>query len=336
VNWQRLCAPLALMLGACASQPTPPAPIVDRSAQAVVPPAPRSTPLPATPVASNDPRPATYMVKKGDTLYRVALDHGLAYRDLAAWNNLSDVNGIKVDQTLRLTPPDAAVEVRPLKTDDVQKTDTKLEVKSENKNYPKVVKVPYGAQSASAVAALSEGPIVVSKSQSDNTKLPSVVASGGSVARTASEVRVASAAKQADKPSVNASSAANISDEKLGDWAWPTVGKTVKGFSEENRGIDISGKIGQSVIASANGKVVYAGAGLRGYGKMIILKHNQEFLTAYANNSKLLVKEGGEVRKGDKIAEMGNSDSDQVKLHFEMRRFGKPVDPAKYIQAEKK
>ncbi|STQ91641.1 peptidoglycan DD-metalloendopeptidase family protein [Iodobacter fluviatilis] len=335
MNWQRLCAPLALMLGACASQPTPPAPIVDRSAQIVVPSAPRVN-TPAVPVASVDPRPATYIVKKGDTLYRVALDHGLAYRDLAAWNNLGDVNGIKVDQTLRLTPPDGAVEIRPLKTDEVQKTDTKSELKQETKNYPKAVKVPYGAQSASAVAALAEGPIVVSKSQSDSAKLPSVTASGGSVAKTASEVRAASAVKIAEKPSNNASSAPMNSDEKPGDWAWPTAGKTVKAFSEENRGIDISGKIGQSVIASANGKVVYAGSGLRGYGKMIILKHNQEFLTAYANNSKLFVKEGGEVRKGEKIAEMGNSDSDQVKLHFEMRRFGKPVDPAKYIQAEKK
>ncbi|AZN38085.1 LysM peptidoglycan-binding domain-containing protein [Iodobacter ciconiae] len=323
------------MLGACASQPTPPAPIVDRSVQVVTPPVSvtRVNPVPAS---GADPRPATYIVKKGDTLYRVALDHGLAYRDLAAWNNLSDVNGIKVDQTLRLTPPDGVVEIRPLKTDELQKTDTKSEVKQEIKNYPKVVKVPYGAQSASAVAALSEGPVVVPRSQSDNVKPPSVTASSGSFARVASDVRAVSVAKTTDKPSINASSVQNNSDEKPGDWVWPTVGKTVKAFSEENRGVDISGKIGQSVIASANGKVVYAGAGLRGYGKMIILKHNQEFLTAYANNSKLIVKEGGEVRKGEKIAEMGNSDSDQVKLHFEMRRFGKPVDPAKYIQAEKK
>ncbi|MFC7420247.1 peptidoglycan DD-metalloendopeptidase family protein [Iodobacter arcticus] len=335
MNWQCLCAPLALMLGACASQPSPPAPIVDRNSQQAVTPAPRVN-APLVPAMNADPRPAAYIVKKGDTLYRIALDHGLAYRDLAAWNNVSDVNGIKIDQSLRLTAPDGGVEIRPLKTDDVQKTDIKTELKAENKNYPKVVKVPYGAQSASAVAALSEGPVVAPKLQSDNTKLPSVAASAGSVALGAVEVRGASAVKTAEKPSVNASSAPNNADEKLGDWVWPTAGKAVKGFSEENRGIDISGKIGQSVIASAKGKVVYAGAGLRGYGKMIILKHNQEFLTAYANNSKLLVKEGDEVRKGDKIAEMGNSDSDQVKLHFEMRRFGKPVDPAKYIQAEKK
>jgi lipoprotein NlpD len=334
VNWQPyLIAPLALLLGACASQPRPSAPIVDRSSQPVVAPVVARTSPVVTPLVNADPRPGSYVVKKGDTLYRIALDHGLAYRDLAAWNNLGDINGIKIDQTLRLTAPEGGVEIRPLKTDDVVKTETKIEVKPDSKNYPKVVKVPYGAQSASAVAAMSEGPVVAPKLQSDTSKLPPVVA------RSASETRVASAVKTSEKASTNASSAqvvgGNSADEKQADWAWPTVGKTVRGFSEENRGIDISGKIGQSVVASAKGKVVYAGAGLRGYGKMIILKHNQEFLTAYANNSKLLVKEGDEVRKGEKIAEMGNSDSEQVKLHFEMRRFGKPVDPAKYIQAEK-
>ena len=328
MNWQRLIAPLALFLGACASQPTPPAPIVDRSGQQAVAPARAAAPAVITNAVSADPRPGTYVVKKGDTLYRVALDHGLAYRDLAAWNNLNDVNGIQIDQTLRLTPPEGSVEVRPLKMDEPVKADSKAD-KSDNKNYPKVVKLPYGSQSASAVAALSDGPVVASKLQTDPAKLPSVAA------KPAAEVKAASAVKTVTKPNGNEPSAQNSGEEKAGEWAWPTAGRAVMGFSDENRGIDISGKMGQSVVASAKGKVVYAGAGLRGYGKMIILKHNQEFLTAYANNSKLVVKEGDEVKKGEKIAEMGNSDSDQVKLHFEMRRFGKPVDPAKYIQAEK-
>ncbi|QBC45512.1 peptidoglycan DD-metalloendopeptidase family protein [Iodobacter fluviatilis] len=321
MNWQGLCAPLVLVLGACASHPTPPAPIVDRSAVTPAP-APRVVAAVSSPVINGDTRPATYMVKKGDTLYRVALDHGLAYRDLAVWNNLTDINGIKIGQTLRLIAPEGGVEIRPLKSDEAPKTE-------ETKNYPKAVKATYGGQSASAVAALSEGPVVALKLQTEPARLPSVAA------HSASEVRIASAVKIVEKPSINASSTQIMKEEKPSDWAWPTIGRTVKGFSDENRGIDISGKMGQSVVASAKGKVVYAGAGLRGYGKMVILKHNQEFLTAYANNSKLLVKEGDEVKRGDKIAEMGNSDSEQVKLHFEMRRFGKPVDPAKYIQAEK-
>ena len=104
------------------------------------------------------------------------------------------------------------------------------------------------------------------------------------------------------------------------------------GFDEvKNKGFDISGKAGDPIVAAADGRVVYAGAGLRGYGNLIILKHNNTFLTAYAHNQTLLVKEDQSVKKGQKIAEMGSSDADRVKLHFEIRRQGKPVDPAKYL-----
>ena len=116
-------------------------------------------------------------------------------------------------------------------------------------------------------------------------------------------------------------------------WIWPASGKIVAGFSESAnlKGIDIAGKPGQPVVASAAGKVVYAGTGLRGYGKLVIVKHNNTFLSAYAHNREILVKEGQQVAKGQKIAEMGDTDADQVKLHFEIRRLGKPVDPAKFL-----
>ncbi len=118
-------------------------------------------------------------------------------------------------------------------------------------------------------------------------------------------------------------------------WSWPVDGGPVlAGFDEvKNKGIDIGGNAGDPVLAAADGRVVYAGAGLRGYGNLIILKHNNTYLTAYAHNQALLVKEDQSVRKGQKIAEMGNSDADRVKLHFEVRRQGKPVDPAKYLPA---
>ncbi len=123
-------------------------------------------------------------------------------------------------------------------------------------------------------------------------------------------------------------------DEDVG-WIWPAQGTLVAGFDEaKNKGLDISGKAGDAVLASADGRVVYAGAGLRGYGNLIILKHNNTFLTAYAHNQTLLVKEDQSVKKGQKIAEMGNSDADRVKLHFEIRRQGKPVDPARYLPAK--
>ncbi len=120
-------------------------------------------------------------------------------------------------------------------------------------------------------------------------------------------------------------------DEGLA-FIWPANGPLIAGFDEiKNKGIDISGKAGDPVIAAGDGQVVYAGAGLRGYGNLIILKHNNTFLTAYAHNQALLVKEDQKVRKGQKIAEMGKSDSDRVKLHFEVRRQGKPVDPTKFL-----
>ena len=115
---------------------------------------------------------------------------------------------------------------------------------------------------------------------------------------------------------------------------WPVSGTMINGFDEaKNKGVDLAGKVGDAVLAAADGKVVYAGAGLRGYGNLIILKHNNTFLTAYAHNQTLLVKEDQTVRKGQKVAEMGNSDADRVKLHFEIRRQGKPVDPTRYLPA---
>lgn len=117
-------------------------------------------------------------------------------------------------------------------------------------------------------------------------------------------------------------------------WIWPTNGAVLAGFDEvKNKGLDIGGAAGDPVVAAADGRVVYVGAGLRGYGNLIILKHNNTYLTAYAHNQTLLIKEDQSVRKGQKIAEMGNSDADRVKLHFEVRRQGKPVDPAKYLPA---
>ena len=113
---------------------------------------------------------------------------------------------------------------------------------------------------------------------------------------------------------------------------WPAQGVVISNFDEaKNKGVGIGGKAGDAVLAAADGRVVYAGAGLRGYGNLIILKHNNTYLTAYAHNQALLVKEDQTVKQGQKIAEMGSSDSDRVKLHFEVRRNGKPVDPLSYL-----
>ena len=136
-------------------------------------------------------------------------------------------------------------------------------------------------------------------------------------------------------PSPAPSPAAASADEDI-PWGWPTPGAAtvLAGFDEQkNKGIDLGGRAGDPVVAAADGRVVYAGAGLRGYGNLIILKHNNTYLTAYAHNQSLLVKEDQTVRKGQKIAEMGSTDADRVKLHFEIRRLGKPVDPTRYLPA---
>ncbi|WP_295536706.1 peptidoglycan DD-metalloendopeptidase family protein [uncultured Pseudacidovorax sp.] len=153
----------------------------------------------------------------------------------------------------------------------------------------------------------------------------------GTASAPAATPPVASATPPATKPA--GSSPAAGTDEDLG-WIWPAQGALIAGFDDaKNKGLDIAGRAGDPVLAAADGRVVYAGAGLRGYGNLIILKHNNTFLTAYAHNQTLLVKEDQAVQKGQKIAEMGSSDADRVKLHFEIRRQGKPVDPSRYLPA---
>ena len=135
---------------------------------------------------------------------------------------------------------------------------------------------------------------------------------------------------QTDLPAVNA--VRNEGSEESFQLSWPAQGAVSSNFDDsKNKGLDISGKTGDPILAAADGKVVYSGSGLRGYGNLIILKHNNTFLTAYAHNQTLLVREDQSVKRGQKIAEMGNSDSEQVKLHFELRRLGKPVDPLKFL-----
>ncbi|MGQ0442619.1 MAG: peptidoglycan DD-metalloendopeptidase family protein, partial [Methylophilaceae bacterium] len=122
------------------------------------------------------------------------------------------------------------------------------------------------------------------------------------------------------------------SDEENLNWAWPTQGKIIANFNEAtNKGVDIAGSLGQTVSAAASGRVIYVGSDLRGYGKLVIVKHNKTFLSVYAHNNKIVAKEGQTVVAGQKIAEMGNTDANSVKLHFEIRRQGKSVDPAKYL-----
>ena len=287
---------------------------------------------PATIIERTKPQPrehstansGVHVVRKGDTLYSIALEHGLDYRDIARWNDLNDANLIKVGESLRLTAPvattiqkvDAEVSLKPLKnTNEVIKNPIVIVA------YPKGLMLSYNTDLAT-VSRLSEGVTPAPDEKAIDPQLGT---------KAPPEKHVLAQAKTSQSKPVEDLQVVN--DDEI-RWAWPVVGDVVTPFSERSKGIDIAGSMGTSVKAAADGKIVYSGVGLRGYGKLIIIKHNKTYLSAYAHNSKLLLTQGDFVKKGEKIAEMGNTDTDQVKLHFEIRRFGKPVNPSKYLMAE--
>lgn len=286
------------------------APVMEYGADKRPPVAPAQIPENKKPVMDSEYETVTriHIVQKGDTLYSIAFINGVDFRDVADWNDIDNPAEIKIGQSLQLripvagTPNQAGVP-RPIM--DSQVAEQPAEVKS----YPKVGKLAYTESALVQAERLQQGP-------------PS------SAVAVSRPVVVATAPKKQPVSTVP-----KVDDEAPLEWGMPTSGKVVAGFSESDnrKGVDIVGTTGQSVVASASGKVVYSGSGLRGYGKLIIIKHNKTYLSAYAHNDRILVKEGQSVSKGQKIAEMGNSDADQVKLHFEIRKFGKPVDPAKYL-----
>lgn len=178
-----------------------------------------------------------------------------------------------------------------------------------------------------------ENPNVIEVGQVLRVVPPVTTTASAAPAATAPAVTGANtpAATPAPAPAPAAASAPAAADGNLG-FIWPSSGTVIAGFDDaRNKGLDIGGKAGDPVVAAADGRVIYSGAGLRGYGNLILIKHNNTYLTAYAHNQTLLVKDDQVVKKGQKIAEMGSSDADRVKLHFEVRRQGKPVDPSRYL-----
>jgi len=296
---------VACLLAACSSTRIS-APVVDRSSSGSARPALEAG---ASAPAVKPEGKGYYTVKKGDTLYRIALESGQSYRDIVAWNNLTNPNDIKVDQVLRVAPPEgvqtaavvpgtSGIEVRPLSAG-VQS------VSGVNKTGPRGDKRAY---SDSNLAEL----------QKPDASAP--------VTSTSASATVAAPVPVKIEPS-----AAVSQDDDGVSWMWPAEGKVIGTFDGGKKGLDIAGKLGQPVLAAGSGKVMYAGSGIRGYGNLVIVKHTNNLLSAYAHNKTILVKEGQAVSKGQKIAEMGDSDSDSVKLHFEIRQQGKPVDPSKYL-----
>lgn len=280
----------------------------------------------AAPAPAGSSSGPTYTVKKGDTLYSIALDNGLYYKDLQSWNNLEDPNRILVGQQLRLSSSGGA-QTRPvLNSAGAPTTGGQLRPAVEERALP-----PANASQASNTGS----PTTLSKNVSE----PKVVKQPYTAEAYAKLQRANSAVTAAAKPPANSINQTEIAKQEpaklpvaTGNWVWPANGKVVGNFGETGgKGMDIAGSAGDPVKAVADGRVVYVGTGLRGYGQMVIVKHDSQHLTAYAHNQKLLVSEGQSVTQGQKIAEMGNSDADRVKLHFEVRKQGKPVDPAGYL-----
>lgn len=268
-----------------------------------------------------DWRPATHQVQKGDTLYAIALEYGLDYKELAEWNNISAPYLIRIGQSLRLSgnQADGAV-ATPLKPGASNEGITLTQPGNTLKTQPKTGKIAYSEEAEKTM------PISVAQKPEQKPEAPAAP-------RPQVEEKNKTETKPAAVAADDRKATPAAQDEEDVEWGWPAKGKVIATFNEGSnlKGIDISGKPGQAVMAAAPGKVVYSGSGLRGYGKLVIIKHNKTYLSAYAHNSQILVKEGQSVLKGQRIAEMGDSDADQVKLHFEIRRLGKPVDPIKYL-----
>ena len=296
--WASWAAAAAVLAG-CAA-PKKPAPVVDRSTSAAAAPAEPPKPLPG---AENAGKPGYYTVKQGDTVRRIALEHNQNWRDIARWNSLENVNQIEVGQVLRVVPPapaaPAAAVAEPRPVTPAGRVDSK----------------PLEARPAGGADAQAGLP--ASAAAATSAPVPAPAPASGTAAASA--------------PAPAAAAAPGAADEEI-VWAWPAAGPVLADFNDaSNKGITIGGKAGDPVLAAADGRVVYAGSSLRGYGNLVIVKHNNTYLSAYAHNQALLVKEDQVVRRGQRIAEMGSSDADRVQLHFEIRRQGKPVDPSRLL-----
>ena len=255
-------AMMVAALAGCASQQGS-APVVDRTARAGAP-----QPPPVTKASAPTPRTLPedhYEVKRGDTLYSIALEHGVDYRELAQWNGLDDPTRIRVGQVLRVKPEESRVQV----------------------------------SRANIGGRLESRPLDTPAAQP----------------------------KPAEPKTV-----APTTDADALKFVWPARGKVIAAFEQtRGKGVDIGGKLGDPVVASAKGKVTYVGSGIRGLGKMLIIQHSEQFLTVYAHTSQILVKEQELVERGQKIAEIGTSDTEKPMLHFQIRKSGRPLDPKQFL-----
>lgn len=264
-----------------------------------------------------------YIVQGGDTLYNIALRHGLDVRQLAEINNITDPGALRIGQKLYFqipTSPNLATQQEDLSSQPVLYSIAQPET-MDVAGYRSDIPEREGRESESF--KVEPKGILLPYSDSARTQLSKQTEAVVAQATDAREVSGSST--QSVRTNVNKGGV---------NWGWPVNGQVVSRFSEKSKGVGIGGNLKQPVLASASGIVVYSGNGLRGYGNLIIIKHNDSYLSAYGHNSKILVHEGERVSKGQKIAEMGSTDGGVVKLHFEIREKGKPVNPLSYLPAQ--
>lgn len=301
-----------VLLSSCANMPSD-APIDDRTNTSGPDRVPQKQAASEVPVVVD--QPGYYTVKKGDTLLRISQQFNLRLRDLVEWNTLTNPNDIKAGQQLRVLRPegaqvaavsmDSGMEVRAL-SDQPAKAPEKAVDKPVDKPIAPTTKPPASVPAA----GLKTGPLGEKRPYSDQA-----------LAELQGQVQT-SPARVPDPVKKPAEVAAPVSARFI----WPTEGKLIREFDPSRKGIDIAGQSGQPVLSASDGTVLYAKS-MRGYGNLVIIDHADGLVSAYGHNKTILVKEGQSVTRGQRIAEMGDSDSDTVKLHFEIRQMGKPVDP---------
>ena len=262
----------------------------------------------------------TYKVNKGDTMFLIAYLTGMDVKDLASMNNMKEPYSLSVGQTLKISncSTKTITTTVPVKT-----------TASATPAAPAEPEVTY-TPGANGTQIGSDGTVI--------GPIKSGVATGGASTPAftnntpSTPVTTTTQVETTNNTPVNANVVAPVASNVA--WQWPTQGNVIQGFSNSdggNKGIDISGSRGQPVKAAASGRIVYAGNALRGYGNLIIIKHNDDFLSAYAHNDKILVSDQQEVKAGQEIAKMGSTGTNAVKLHFEIRYKGKSVDPVRYL-----
>lgn len=333
-----MAAIVMFILAGCASKS--PVPVIERAQAAKKAPLPRAS----RSAREADWRPASHVVARGDTLHAIALTYGYEYREIAELNGIPPPYLIRIGQELKLPgasviaaapvpvpgavtaplKPPGAIEGRPIAA---------VEPQDVVKTQPKALKLPYSSEAATQIAQIEQQQNAIDRPLERIAEKPAAPPQLAKIENSTPK-SLSEDNKQAQTDDVKPERAPEptAGDEDSIEWVWPAAGKVLMSFGEtSSKGIDIGGRTGQPVFAAAPGKVVYSGSNLRGYGNLVILKHNKTYLSAYAHNSQIVVKEGQQVSRGQKIAEMGKSDADSVKLHFEIRRLGKPVDPLKYL-----